>query len=438
MVNPRQRICNAISGLSGSCTLSEVEEVLDPMFREYTSIGEVGTGITPLLLACDKGSVILLQYLKSQHETSQWASECIGEPLHRSPDEKNTPLHHAAMVGCVEAISFLCDMGVSPLDLGSARNSHGDTPLMMAATSGHLEFCKIWHEKCGRISTLSADSILRTWELKNNSGDSCLSLACGHGCVPVVEFLISSDCKVSIDSGVIEKCQALLDRMDVSLRRNPSLVHQRADMVENVRLCIGIMQAKADQEAEQAAQELMKLETIEAVSSSKSRSSRKHKPRLRKLQRHSNVPIPSTCIDASSVSEDIPSTKQEHGSIHLTTLHDGSKAVRVDGSMLQVPSPLVAVQRTSLSVDDMFRDRFKQGRISSEVDFTMRALCLDMSMLLYTPHRMAIDLSPSQLDAVEDILERQLKGIHEARRIQGRLHASSTPQEGESQYTIHK
>jgi hypothetical protein len=88
----------------------------------------------------------------------------------------------------------------------------------------------------------------------------------------------------------------------------------------------------------------------------------------------------------------------------------------------------------------MFRDRFKQGRICSEVDFAMRALCLDMSMLLYTPHRMAIDLSPSQLDAVEDILERQLKGIHEARGIQGRLHASSAnqPQEGESQYTIHK
>jgi hypothetical protein len=45
-----------------------------------------------------------------------------------------------------------------------------------------------------------------------------------------------------------------------------------------------------------------------------------------------------------------------------------------------------------------------------------------MSMLLYTPHGMAIDLSPSQLDAVEDILERQLKGIREARKIQERLH----------------
>ena len=426
MTNPRQRICNAISLLSGSCTLSEVQEVLDPLFREVTPIEEVGTGITPLLLACDQGNVSVLQYLKSQYETSQWASECVGEPLYQSPEEKNTPLHHAAMVGCVQAISILCDMGVLLLALGSARNSHGDTPLMMAATSGHLEFCQVWHEKCGRGNTPSADSIVQTWELKNNSGDSCLTLACGHGRIPVVEFLLSSDCGVSIDSGVIVKCQTLFDRMDVSLRRNPLLEYQRAHIVENVRLCLDMLQAKATRKAEKAAQELMKLETNEFVSTTKSRSSQKQKRRMRKLQRHSNVPIPSSSIDTSCVSEYIPpSTKPEHGTLHVTTLHDGSKAVRVDGSTPQVPSQLHVVQRTSLSVDEMFRDRFKQGRISSEVDFAMRALCLDMSMLLYTPHRMAIDLSPSQLDAVEDILERQLKGIHEARRIQDRLHASS-------------
>ena len=63
--------------------------------------------------------------------------------------------------------------------------------------------------------------------------------------------------------------------------------------------------------------------------------------------------------------------------------------------------------------------------VDSEIDAVMDALCLDVSMLLYTPHGMALNLSPSQLDAVERILEKQMISVKEARQIQHRAHISA-------------
>jgi hypothetical protein len=434
VINPRQKICQAVAEFSESCSLSEVKEALDPLFQEFEIIKDVGTGISPLLLACDRGIVNCLEYLKCKSKVNQWASACIGDPLYQSPEELNTPLHHAATVGCWQAIPILCDMGsTTPLVLGSARNAHGDTPLMMAATSGQLEFCQFWHLQCMSHSHAStARIILSTWELKNVSDDSCLSLACGHGHVPVVNFLLSSDCGVSIDSGVIMKCQILHERMKAALRRDPSLLYTRKEQVENVRLCLDVMRAKAAILADAAARELLTLKSGEAISSCESKSktsfeskSKKkwQKPRATKPREPPNALMPST-RETSNTDMGTPNPNPRQGIMEVTTLNDGTKAVRVEGSALPESYTLVAVRRAQQSTDKMFRDRFQQGQISSEVDSFMRALCLDISMLLYTPHGMAMDLSPSQLDAVQDILRRQLEGVQEARRIQERLHAS--------------
>lgn len=49
------------------------------------------------------------------------------------------------------------------------------------------------------------------------------------------------------------------------------------------------------------------------------------------------------------------------------------------------------------------------------------SLCLDMSMLLLTPHGYAMKLSPAQLEAVEKLLRTQLDAVNEAKEIQNRL-----------------
>jgi len=468
MSTVREKICQAIGGLSVSCSIFEVQEVLDPFFQESECIQEIGyhgEGITPLLYACDKGNVNCLEYLKSKYMENAYAAECIGDASYRSPELENTPLHHAAIVGCVQAISILCEMGsnsssatTSSLTLGAARNSHGDTPLMMATASGHLDFCQYWHGLSiggnhHHPSSLK-EQARQIWELQNDSGDSCLSLACGQGWIDVVNFLLSPDCGVSINSDLIIECQKLYERTEFALKqqKRSKISQENRDRLEKVRQCLDIIQTKAIEDAEAVVSELMmdsetstKKDTILPIDESKSiQSKKKRKPRKNQGNTSTNG-RPTNDISRISTddNEELSSTRTSPlGTSQLTILQDGTRAVRVDGIFLSdngssypigsTPSSTMA-RNEQQSVDEMFRNRCRQqqhdsgrNRISSEVDSAMKALCLDMSMLLYTPHGMAIDLSPSQLDVIEDILERQLQSVHEARRIQERLH--NTPQ----------
>ena len=136
--------------------------------------------------------------------------------------------------------------------------------------------------------------------------------------------------------------------------------------------------------------------------------------------------------------------------VHLTTLSDGTVAVRVQGEELGIDHsqtgsdaivPLLhalAQEQQQPSVNDMFRRRFEEGTrsnhgIDAEIDSVMDALCLDLSMLLYTPHGMALNLSPSQLDAIHSILEKQMMAVQEARNIQNRMHTATNQTKDDAQ-----
>eukprot|EP00978_Attheya_sp_CCMP212_P040477 scaffold221318_cov52-Attheya_sp.AAC.2 len=106
------------------------------------------------------------------------------------------------------------------------------------------------------------------------------------------------------------------------------------------------------------------------------------------------------------------------------------------------------VDRATLSMDRMLRERYQEplGRSSTKNgsskqnmstsgnggDETMKmeavldSLCLDPSMLLLTPHGMAMKLSPSQLDAIDNVLIIQMDAVKEARQIQRRLLSQAT------------
>jgi hypothetical protein len=55
----------------------------------------------------------------------------------------------------------------------------------------------------------------------------------------------------------------------------------------------------------------------------------------------------------------------------------------------------------------------------------MDALCLDASMLLLSPHSLAMNLSPCQLEAVETVLKNQLDAVSQAKNIHSRLMAEN-------------
>jgi hypothetical protein len=79
--------------------------------------------------------------------------------------------------------------------------------------------------------------------------------------------------------------------------------------------------------------------------------------------------------------------------------------------------------KIALQQDDM--PQSKAGRNTTDydldVDSVMEALCLDNSMLLLSPHSMALNLSPSQLDAVGAVLRNQVGAVEQAQEIQSRL-----------------
>jgi hypothetical protein len=120
-------------------------------------------------------------------------------------------------------------------------------------------------------------------------------------------------------------------------------------------------------------------------------------------------------------------------SVVLKTLPDGKRAVQVKGrqdddvmekgGILRGLNPEVQSQDASA----MLRERFKG--ISDAVDSVMSALCLDVKCLLYSDHGMALNLSPAQLDAVQQILEKQLESVKKARNIQQRMHETGAGSE---------
>mmetsp|Transcript_19377 Transcript_19377/g.24410 ORF Transcript_19377/g.24410 Transcript_19377/m.24410 type:complete len:140 (+) Transcript_19377:3-422(+) len=68
----------------------------------------------------------------------------------------------------------------------------------------------------------------------------------------------------------------------------------------------------------------------------------------------------------------------------------------------------------------------------AKLEAVMESLCLDASMLLLSPHGMAMELSPSQLDVIEDVLHQQLGAVAEARQIHHRLMSQMSQMKTES------
>ena len=85
---------------------------------------------------------------------------------------------------------------------------------------------------------------------------------------------------------------------------------------------------------------------------------------------------------------------------------------------MYTPENKIALQHDNMSPS-------KSGRNATDYDLdvnaVMEALCLDNSMLLLSPHSMALNLSPSQLDAIGAVLRNQVAAVEQAREIQSRL-----------------
>jgi hypothetical protein len=368
--------------------------------------------ITPLIVTCDKGNNSCLKYLLEKQTSNKMLEHFIGHPLDVSSNEdKNTAIHHAAMSGCELSIPILNKLGESILSLASTRNSHGDTPLMMAAANGHLDFLRTFH----KLSVQEADlkNVQNILLAKNDSNDSCLSLASCHGHPAVVEFLLGL---VPIETELLQTCRLRCERMDSALRSNPELMKQNRSRLDSVRQCVDKLEATLSRHAEETASKLLaEGETLPKESI----KPKKKKKQTRTSNQDQEQPKKDSTANSSSFD-----TSDKDDAMRLTTLADGTVAVVVHGEEPERPNLRLpaSINMQDPSVEVMFRRRFEGA--SAKVGAVMDALCLDVSMLLYTPHGMALNLSPSQLEAVQAVLENQLVFVQEARKIQNRMHGT--------------
>mmetsp|Transcript_39416 Transcript_39416/g.95372 ORF Transcript_39416/g.95372 Transcript_39416/m.95372 type:complete len:426 (-) Transcript_39416:22-1299(-) len=416
----RQDVCKEIDSLPTDCSLNETKEKLDPLFLSAVGVdSHFESKISPLLVACDRGNSSCLQYLAQKQKEDQKFVAFIGRPLDPCSDEDlNTAVHHAAIAGCVDATAVFKSLGYSMDSLASIQNAHNDTPMMMAAANGHIKFLKNFHQL--QLAEHDEETIQSTILTKNNSEDSCLSLATCHGHSDVVEFLLTI---APAETEVLDLCKKRLESMFSSLKRNPNLTQQHLDRLNTVRKCVEMIEKKLVQQAEDAARQLLLGETdkVEAKKP-KGKRRRKKKKAAQTTQDQAESPQHAKLEETSTDGETQEEKEAEDDALQLKTLSDGTIAVAVQGQEEDKPVPILPTRVRKDSVDEMFQKHLK-GK-SPEVDAVMDALCLEASMLLYTPHGMALNLSPSQLDAIQGILEKQLVAVREARCIQDRSHSN--------------
>ena len=395
-----EELNNAVTKLPPDVSYQVVEAALLPILDAATQNDETKpVAVTPLMVACDMGQTETVRFLLDHQ---------VGHVLEKEPGTGNTAVHHAAMSGKVEILDQL----LLPQDdddddaLASCRNAHGDTPIMMACVQDCLEFLQYW-------LVLVKESTLR---LRNDSNDSAMSLACGRGRVEVVKLLLRTSASIAEQDDLLS-AEASLLKMEDLLKRplGPDVVQNILNERHKVQQCADLVREALQRRADSVAQQLL-MEREAAPPPLK--PARKTRPRKSKPKRPTRDVRLEDCRSKEKKSNcDTPEK------VALKHLEDGTRAVVVQGTPLyegKVTTP-TAPTRAQRSVDELFRERFGY----CEIEGIMDSLCLDVSQLLLTPHGMALGLSASQLDAVDQILERQRAAVQQAREIQARLHETA-------------
>jgi hypothetical protein len=235
--------------------------------------------------------------------------------------------------------------------------------------------------------------------------------------------------------------------MELALKHNPALTPYQ-EQTESVRRCVTVLESALVKQADDVARELL-LEEPHTAPIPTTKARKKSGNKLHKKQQKVNASVKNNSNSVRAESIPALGKQDERASLlHVQKLHDGKLAVVVKGNLaddstrIQVEPTAKTTTTTTMvpsATDLLGQQRFYTASTrttNADAEVIMNALCLDVSMLLYTPHGMALHLSAAQLDAVENILQEQLRAVEEARHIHQRMHenalASATSEKGKS------
>lgn len=429
----QKKLCHAIASLEVHAPPDNVTKALDPVLAGCQEVDATekelkeSVGVTPLMVACDKAQENCIEYICKKVEDKPSLSVILGHPLSKSSPAKNTAMHFAAMSGCILAIHRLSHMlGNGKGDLWmlvSQRNENQDTPAMMASVGGHVAFLReLMQTLLQRGET--TDHVKELFELENNCRDTPLSLACGYGHIDVTHFLLQ-EIGVTVAHDHVQKCETTLKVMDLKLKRTvcaEELRNRRSD----VHRCLVTLQVQLAKTTQAAMEQLLAEEDANEAKREKNRkkkNKRKSKSSGTSAEGFSDNHARARATDDHENDSESDTSKNESVSwigVQRRPIQKGKGALPDCAATEQVVAP-----ENKIALQDDCTSPSRAGRNATDfdldVDAVMEALCLDHSMLLLSAHGMALNLSPSQLDAIDAVLRNQVGAVEEARDIQSRL-----------------
>ena len=474
----RDQICDLLrsfpADVKKELVYSTLGNLLDRAMREGC-IDNSTLSISPLMLACDKSYNHSLQFIADQFESVEKENInllelILGYPLEANPgDFKNQAVHYASYSSSkigIETLfrilhakySFVSDVGpkskfIDYLELLSQKNEQNDTAFMNVCSNGDhtfLEYCfgrltafaaaeKTWNSCCKQIS----DVLKR----RNESNATALTLSWLHGHVKVIETLVKErkdPCGTTgfsffiLSYADIEEARVHLTKMERladAIDKESKDTSRIRDNIKNTKRCLITMQVAAAKLAQTREEELINDELQECKDTKSSRSplagkasKKKHKGKKRtqktnELSQQRQVKPSTNERSPHDDNADQTPTSYPIEKPKFITLHDGSIVADTNDTPAKDPS---VMKDTFLGEDPKEEIQEMLENVCSNPNkkmepAIMESLCLDASMLLLSPHGMAMKLSPSQLEAVESVLKSQMSAVQQAKKIHANL-----------------
>jgi ankyrin repeat protein len=196
-INPRNQI-NVLFIATYNNHVSLVSYLL-----QHTDVNQANNhGVTPLLIAAQKGHLEVVKYLVTQGQAA----------VNQATNDGATPLLIAAQKGHLEVVKYLVAQGKA--DVNQAYEDSA-TPLFVAAQEGHLEVVKYLVAQ-GQAAVNQADE----------DGATPLFVAAQEGHLEVVKYLVETgqadvyqaglDGVTALHSAIYEKHMAIIQRLIIA------------------------------------------------------------------------------------------------------------------------------------------------------------------------------------------------------------------------------
>ncbi|KAL3791555.1 hypothetical protein ACHAW5_000858 [Stephanodiscus triporus] len=357
-------------------------------------------------------------------------------------------------------------------DIFNIRNGEECTALNLACGHGHPDIVKVLIEQhhlevnsnndfievnllCGMDNNLEVNSNndptaadhLCCYKEKTMADEAIYTCSKLHKMNPLVDVTFTD----------IDFCKNTLENLSTRLkfkeRLSRKMIEELSFQRKNSDECLAMMECELDRLATKTANELLLLDYNSAKSTRPIISSGAKRVKIRNRQRRttrkdssSNVGVLDGVINATKFDDvtgndgwkhakNEPALKCPIKSSPFITLQDGTVVSKYQKSEFDAQ---ISVLADNLCINDVNSDESKISKeaktfqrilqstntLSSNDDdiaALMESLCLDPAMLLLSPHGMAIEMSPCQLDAIGTILKQQLRATKEAQQIQRRL-----------------